>query len=200
MRNGRVENRPPRRRLRGRREWGLHLHCPFSRLGLEEAFTGLHFALPARSKRCRAQSVGFFSPALLWWFLTRVHAAWGRGGGRAWPGLARGRGGGVVAMSGQVPRLPLRAAGGRRDKLGGMVSPALFPCGRTGSAREDLRTRTMSSVAANANVQFMLTLVREETFALWQGRRVREEGRIHSNHRTCFFLESSWAQSMLMSP
>ena len=120
----------------------------FSRPGLEEAFTGLHFALPARSRRCRAQSVGFFSPALLWWFLARVHAAWGRGGGRAWPGLARGRGGGVVAMSGQVPRLEPGYRCERRgvgEKLGGMVSPALFPCGRTGSAREDLRTRTMSS-------------------------------------------------------
>ena len=138
-----------RRRLRGKEGVGvtfLHLHSSFSRPGLEG---GAHrFALPARSRRCRAQSVGIFSPALLEWFVSGEGCMGrrSRGGGRGlvWPGPG-GRGG-RGRRPDKFPGHRCERRGSRENELGGPWSPRyLSHVAGQGVRGRALRTRTMSS-------------------------------------------------------
>ena len=123
-----------------------------------------------------------FLPGLaLWWFLAR--GAWGaeERESRVWPGQGQGRRGSRCPDKFPGHRCELRRGPDRQT--GGMVSPALFPCGRTGTAREGVAHEDLV-VAAKANVSAGGEFCEGDE----SGKR---RGRIHSNHRACFFLEPS---------
>lgn len=174
MRNGRVENRPPLAGEERRRGWGLHWHSSFAGR-LTGPGRGAHrFAFPARSssRRCRAQSVGFSSPALLsGGFWRGVHGA--RRSARAGSGPARGRGGGVRDVRTSSQATAASCGGGRIDKRGAWSPRHFSHVAGQGLRGRELRTRTLSS-------PLRPTLAREESFAreTSQGREEGESTRI----------------------
>ena len=104
---------------------------------------------------------------------------------RVWPGQGQGRRGSRCPDKFPGHRCELRRGPDRQT--GGMVSPALFPCGRTGSAREGVAHEDLV-VAANVGVSVGGDFCEGDDSGSSQGS---EEAGIHSNHRTCFFLEPS---------